>query len=348
MKKLVLAMIGVVALCVHSATLEETKRLVREYVDELDDHEKYKDFHQRLSSARYQQVLSDLNAIDRDIRLSAYLDMLAEKPGDPATMNRMMIWLVKIDVLDLASCGTPETLELARKMLQSDDTRLNPYDAGQYLMFKGDARDLGIIRGDEKILASFPEKKKDFDVFAGDFKETLAMRVAGTNVINYTPIPKLVDAFWINCIPSVTNTGPQGLYVQEILRQYWEKMEVEERVVKWSPHPRPFRDKAKIPPEIMTLVVWFDEDGNPVCNVDLAKHGLTMPEIDLPQNVKDEILRRTRLNAAAEPLPLSEDDAQRPEAAVVMGNPSDRLWIYAGVISVLCAGAVLWCLRKKR
>jgi len=73
-----------------------------------------------------------------------------------------------------------------------------------------------------------------------------------------------------------------------------------------------------------------------------------MPEIDLPQNVKDEILRRTRLNAAAEPLPLSEDDAQRPEAAAVMGNPSDRLWIYAGVISVLCVGAVLWCLRKKR
>ncbi|MCL1921522.1 MAG: hypothetical protein FWG50_10700 [Kiritimatiellaeota bacterium] len=49
------------------------------------------------------------------------------------------------------------------------------------------------------------------------------------------------------------------------------------------------------------MVVWFDEDGNPVCNVDLAKYGLAMPEIDLPQKVKDEIRRRSSGSAGLPP-----------------------------------------------
>ncbi|MCL1919966.1 MAG: hypothetical protein FWG50_02645 [Kiritimatiellaeota bacterium] len=117
-------------------------------------------------------------------------------------------------------------------------------------MMKGDARDLDIV---------------------GDgFRDALAMRVAGTNIINYSPPSSGMPAGsgWRGCTPSVTNTGPQGLYVEAILRQYWEKMEE--------------RNTAKVPPELLTLAVWFDDGGNPVCNVDLAKYGLTMPELDVP------------------------------------------------------------------
>ena len=37
---------------------------------------------------------------------------------------------------------------------------------------------------------------------------------------------------------------------------------------------------ANLPPELLTMVVSFDGDGNPVCNVDLAEYGLSMPVIE--------------------------------------------------------------------
>jgi len=64
--------------------------------------------------------------------------------------------------------------------------------------------------------------------------------------------------------PSVANTGPQAVYVREILYRFWEMAG---------------RDSAKIPKELLTMVISFDEDGNPVCSVDLAKYGLSMPFI---------------------------------------------------------------------
>jgi len=316
--------------------MEETRRLVREYVDELDD-EKYKDPHLRSGSQRWKQVSSDLNAIDRDVRMSVYLEMIAERPDDPATVNRMVRWFNNHDGYDRASHGNQKALDWARKILKSEDSRLNAYIAGEYLMFKGDARDLDIIRGDAEVLAEFGVgNKKDFDIFAGDFKETLAMRVAGTNIINYVSLPTCMIPDYFNCIPSVTNTGPQGLYVQEILHQVWKTLEIEECVFEGLSVSLPFRDKSKIPPELITMVMWFDDDGNPVCNVDLAKYGLTMPEIDLPQNVRDEILRRTRPNVATASLP-SADDA-----------PPNRLWLYTALLAILCATVALWFIRKKK
>jgi len=113
------------------------------------------------------------------------------------------------------------------------------------------------------------------------------------------------------------------------------------------------KDTSQIPDELLTMVVWFDEDGNPVCNVDLTKYGLTMPEIGLPQNVKDEILRRARPNAETVPLTDSTPHSHGASTAdtpcaTEQSPPSSRPWLYAAILSVLCAGAVLWCLRKKR
>jgi len=100
-------------------------------------------------------------------------------------------------------------------------------------------------------------------------------------------------------------------------------------------------------------VVWFDEDGNPVCNVDLAKYGLTMPEIDLPQNVKDEILRRARPNVEEVPLTGSESPSRdvstaETPCATEQSPPPSRPWLYAVILSALCAGVALWLIRKKR
>jgi len=117
------------------------------------------------------------------------------------------------------------------------------------------------------------------DMLSGYDREMLQARVAGTNVLDFTPI--MPGAYWPGCVPSVTNMGPQGIYVAEILHQCWEDLEVVEDSL-----GNLLRDETKIPPELLTLVVWFDDGGNPVCNVDLAKYGLTMPEIDMPNRPK--------------------------------------------------------------
>ena len=368
MKKLVLAMIGVVALCVHGATLEETRRLVHEYIDEIDD--KYSDLNERLHSSRYRQILSDLRAVDLDIRMSAYLAMIAEKPGDPATVNRMLRWCYQDDGWAYASYGKQEVLDWARNILKSEDNLFSREGARGYLMRKGDARDLDIIGGDKKalikddaevlemfkgnadvlnVIRRTPDaldmirRMQNLDILFSDYKTILAMRAAGTNIINYIPISNgFIETRWYGCIPSVTNTGPQGVYVENLLRQYWENMETGSFLFEGESRPLSFKDRSKIPAEIQTLVVWFDEDGNPVCNVDLAKYGLTMPEIDVPNRPKG------KPKAAAEPLSLTGDDTQRPEAAATMDTPPNRLWLYAAILSALCACVTLWLVHKKR
>jgi len=114
-----------------------------------------------------------------------------------------------------------------------------------YLMLKGDARDIPLLN----------------QYTNAPWGRILEMRVAGTNVID---IPKMGRFSLPWFFPSVTNTGPQALYVGEILYRYWEGVEF---------------DTAKIPQELLTMVVSFDKDGNPVSSVDLAKFGLSMPTI---------------------------------------------------------------------
>jgi len=51
--------------------------------------------------------------------------------------------------------------------------------------------------------------------------------------------------------------------------------------------------------------------------------------------------------AATASLPLA-DGTQRLEAVATMDTPSSRLWLYIGILSVLCAGVVLWRIRRKK
>ena len=263
--------------------------------------------------------------------------MLETKFDDPNPeyVNEAMSRFYNFDGHNIASYGNPEALDWARRVMKEKptDQGFDRRSARNYLVVKGDERDLGLIASRE-------------------WRERLSMRVAGTNLINFFRPPNTTGgSSWYSCLPSVTNTGPQALYVQEILRQFWETIEIEvnERV---DPTYR-FRDISKIPDELLTIVVWFDEDGNPVCNVDLEKYGLTMPEIDLPQNVKDEILRRARQNVET---PSLTDNASPPDdtstaetpCATEPSHPPNRLWLYLGILATLCAGVALWRIRKKK
>ena len=247
--------------------------------------------------------------------IKTFCKRLEERFDDPGTVNFIMGRIYYTDSYNFASNGNQEALYWARRIIREKTSEFNKGAAMGYLALRGEAGDL--------------------DLLSSDAKDTLKMRLAGTNIVNYRTSLVSEGFSWTGCVPSVTNTGPQALYVQEILRQAWEILEVEERIGRGG-FPHPFRDKSQIPPELITMVVWFDKDGNPVCNVDLAKYGLTMPEIDLPQNVRDEILRRARPNVATASLP-SADDA-----------PPNRLWLYTALLAILCATVALWLIRKKR
>ena len=147
----------------------------------------------------------------------------------------------------------PQVLYWARRVAKEKPEKTSS-PAQAYLARKGDARDL--------------------DLVSRVGRDILLERVAGTNVLDGSDHP-----FYI---PSVSNMGPQGVYAEALFWQYWENMEGRPSMT----GGRPLKHPSEVPPEIMALAVWFDDDGNPVCNVDLAKYGLTMPELDVPNRPK--------------------------------------------------------------
>jgi len=185
--------------------------------------------------------------------------------------SRAINLLASIDCSNLASEGEREALEWTRKYLEryppeaveaatrDDNTGLRKVSenartwALDYLVGKGDERCIEIVSQYSDTLA-----------------QVLKMRVAGMNVFDDDPVP-LASLGTPAFLPSVKNTGPQAVYVREILYRSWEEAG---------------RDSSKIPQELLAMVVSFDEDDNPVCSVDLAKYGLTIPIIT-PRPDKD-------------------------------------------------------------
>ncbi|MCL2103747.1 MAG: hypothetical protein FWH21_01615 [Kiritimatiellaeota bacterium] len=307
MKKVVLPMVVMTALCAHSATLEEARRKVRDSLEGLGE------YHSVISYERWAKMKKDLDSLDQDVKMSVYLEIMKEKFGGPDTdtVNRVMGRFRGLDGLDAASYGNQDALDWARKMVRSGEQRFTLEVANAYLLLKGDARDLAII--------------------SPDLRDHLAKRVAGTNVIDYYPDPFEVneESGWFDPVPSVTNTGPQGLYVYKILRQCWDNLEVETRMI--NGYPRPFQDRSKIPAELLTMVVSFDAGGNPVCNVDLAKYGLTMPALDVP--VKPQAEGGTPEGGLQHSVPPRD--------------PGSRLWIPAALAALTLLIGVLYARRNK-
>ena len=355
MKKLVLFATCMATLCIHGATTEESRQKVRKCVEELVELWK-RPFRDGLY---YSELIRDLYAIDRDVRWTVYFEMIEKNFDNPDIMNQIMEGFYVDDGCDYASYGNQETLDLARKVAKNGWGLANTRSTQAYLMNKGDARDLDIIEG--------------------DYRDTLAMRVAGANIINHGV--SFWEKQWFGCIPSVTNTGTQGLYVNAILRQYWENMEVDSFIFDGRPisleersklpaeilaildsknvtydgrsYTNTYKDKRKIPQEIQSLVVWFDEDGNPVCNVDLAKYGLTMPELDMPNRPKGKPKAAATLPPPPEK-PVTATRDETPPITITEDEPNEEknntnlLWLYVGILSALCAGVVLWRIRRRK
>ena len=184
-----------------------------------------------------------------------------------------IIWnffmLADLDAPNLASEGDREALDWVRKCIerfypQRESLVFKHETIGHnvngawaqiftYLAIKGDGRDIALVSqyGNDELNA------------------LLKMRVAGVNAFDYDSsnlATTFINQLFQMCtfFPSVANTGPQAVYVREILYRYWEE------------HGR---DSSTMPQELLTMVVSFDEDGNLVCSVDLAKYGLSMPII---------------------------------------------------------------------
>ena len=254
MRKLVLFTTCMATLCIHGATLEEARQLVREYVE----------LYVKLPpgyNEKTSQMYPAIQALDRDIRLSLYCEVMAERFDDPNPqyVNFIVRRFFAEDTWD----GSPvneEAVSWARRVWLEKRFKRG-YDlrtAEWYMSFKGDAGDLD-------------------DMMMIENQERLAARVAGTNIISHS-----LEGSCSNGIPSVTNTGLQALCVD------------------------------------------------------------AMPELDVQDRPEP------KLNVATASLP-SEDETQRLEAVATMDDtPPNRPWLYAVILSALCAGTVLWFTRKRK
>ena len=100
-------------------------------------------------------------------------------------------------------------------------------------------------------------------------------------------------------LPSVANTGPQAVYVYDLLKQALAK----------------YGDATNLPPELVTMTVSFDADGKPVCSVDPSKYGLVMPDFPPPPPAF------THEPAMTEPPPPTNNVPEKTEAPHIAETP---------------------------
>jgi len=260
MKRITIAVAFMASMALHGATPEEARRIVTEY---LDLRKRVRAISTSQERERYTQVCQEQKDLGYDA-FPVYYGMLEEHFDDPYLVPQIMFEFFVTDGENLASEGKREALEWARKVEKACAAGTlfeESWAQMAYLQLKGDAGDLAL----------FPHKEA---------ATLLAARVAGTNVIYMDSHQTLYVC------PSVTNTGPQGVYVYEIIKRAWEGMD--KGTSRLTEDVR--RYLANLPPELLTMVVSFDGDGNPVCNVDLAEYGLSMPVIEPRPNVNDVVL----------------------------------------------------------
>jgi len=176
-----------------------------------------------------------------------YYEILEEKMDDYRSAYAVVDAFFVIDGLNLVSEGEQEAFEWTQKVVEKYNSPASLL-AIEYLTRKGDAN------------------THEFLQQCGHDSPKLEMRIQGINI--FESVEGRWHAPWyekLRFIPSVTNMGAQAMYVREILKHYWERMG---------------KDASQIPDDLLTMVVSFDSDGNPVCNVDLSKYGLSMPIID--------------------------------------------------------------------
>ena len=246
--------------------------------------------------------------------------------------------ITQVDGFDIQAPGDPHLLASTRNAM----TRLQDYgqrhefnavrDGLVYLAQKGDSQDFPLF---EKYLTDpvlwqllldrpprTPEEMNDLKSWLSMPYRILQQRVAGTNIVRGTFDAKLYPYFnqfltgdgysystnGLRFIPSVANTGPQAAYVYEALEQAMS-------LSKSPRHDSVYAIITNIAPELLTMRVWFDADGNAVCDVDLAKYGISVPGLS------------TATNAAT--------PAELPAAPPARPCPAGRVAVGAGILAAL-------------
>ena len=332
MKRTFVFAAGLTAACLHGATLDEARQVIHDYLEIEESIQKNvssgirdSDLHQKRS-----QAWRAVEALRYDAFPVLY-EMLQNEPENFDFIKLAMTRFLHVDGINPASEGEEEAREWVRKFLERNVTGIDEenetlrFYSSAYLALKGNSeKDIELLqrRGDYR-----------------DYGKILVTRLAGGNVLRRVPPVKDKGTPWF--YSSVTNTGPQAVYVHAILENFCKQLMA-------SKEEGGYRNPdliAEIPEELMTMVVSFDKKGNPVCNVDLAKYGLSMPVIE-PKPAKhlpwwDDSYTISFPEVAAASLP-SADDTQPVD------TPPNRLYLYISLLAILCATVALWLIRKKR
>ena len=283
-------------------------------------------------------ALARLDGLGNDALLSVYTKVLATNPE--YTQHIVSTFCAR-DSDNLASYGEPEMLRLVRESISRDEDI--PLGTLMYLAFKGDKDEIMLI---EKAKVSGIE----MEGYRKEMVDVLRERVEQNFIIRK---PHFIMYSERGIRPSVANTGPQGVYAYHIL---WKACEKENQL------------PPNIPEELVKMVITFDEDGNPVSNVDLAKYGLSMPVITpkpdkhyrgtytvtFPHETEATVPTPPQ---ATEPTPTIESEAtpptdttqappppEQPQATPKNKNP---LWL--GILTLAVISAVtVWSLAKQK
>ena len=287
-------------------------------------------------------------------------------------------WMIdEKDGLDTFTPGDPHLLASTRGILPRllDHNKRHETEALsrglRYLAKKGDARDVPLF---EKYLAdpvflrcqsefSGDDRGEQFDLFyylAFPYR-ILQHRAMGTNIVRgtfdeklYPNVDPLVPAEGnsystnaLRFIPSVANTGPQAAYVYAAMEQALHKVWAQNTVKRTegatversgSQEGSPYGMLMGNAPELLTMRVWFDADGEAVCDVDLVKHGIFVPGLRVADS--------NTLPPSPQKPPLSPAAADTAGHAAIL-PPSQRLTIpLAFAAGVLAALGALAALRK--
>ena len=256
-----------------------------------------------------------------------------------------------------------------------------------YLAKKGDARDSYLFEKYLTNMGLWESRKAGQNTHREEGLRIimpyliLQHRVAGTNIVagicdrKAYPHQEAFDfqmhAYSTNglrFIPSVANTGPQAAYVYEALRQAC-------LAGRDSGRDSPYSAVTNLAPELLAMRVWFDAEGKAVCDVDLAKRGISVPGLRMadsstpPPPLQPWERPPSAFSAgtdATEPVPAIDTaesviatDTAEPETPVVMPSgiaesvavpppppwPTVLLAFGAGIVATLGLSAAL---RKKR
>lgn len=274
------------------------------------------------------QWLADMDATGYQ-DFPAYKRFLEDEdlPYDNYNYHVLMSFVCKIDGSNMRSTGDADMLRLAREFLAVKSEKPEWQSAAfclLYLSQKGVSSDLPLLKKYSGLHSNLNFAKKA----ALESFRVLQGRVAGTNMLTF------MQARYHNWstneppfLPSVANTGPQAVYVYDLLKQALAK----------------YGDATNIPPELVTMRVSFGADGSPVCNVDLAKYGLVLPDFDPPYASAPSFLS-TNTNAPAAttmPPPAAVPEKVEPPSRSRFVCP---LAVAAGVFAAL----FLWYSLRKR